>query len=168
MHFRPLVFAMVATALAATIAAPAAHPRARPHDSSHGMSLSPFDAAQGDPEHVGGTKDERFAQDRPVTIDDLMKLRAIVDVQIAPDGQRVAYVVSTPNLPKNEQEAALYVVSAGGGPATRLGETVHIFNIPTPRPQLRWSPDGTVVSGLGLVDGRPEVFGIPVSDPSVS
>jgi len=132
----------------ALIALPAAPPKARPFDSP--LVLSP-------------SKDERLAQHRPVTIDDLMKLRAIVDVQLAPDGQRVAYVVSTPNLLKNEHEAALYVVPAGGGASTRLGETVRIFNMPTPRPQLRWSPDGAVVSLLGLVAGRPEVFGIPVS-----
>ena len=53
---------------------------------------------------------------RPVTMDDEMKFRAIVDVKIAPDGERVAYVVSTPSLSKNEHEAALYVVSARGGP----------------------------------------------------
>src|SRR5258707_6935833 len=98
-----------------------------------------------------------------IAIDDLMKMRAIVDVQIAPDGGLVAYVVSTPSLPKTEHEAALFVASAAGGPPTRIGETIRIFNIPTPRPQLRWSPDGSIVSVLGLVAGRPEVFGIPVS-----
>jgi len=123
MHLGRVFGVAVSGAVIALIALPAAQPKARPFfDSSLIPSLS---------------KDERLAQNRPVTIDDLMKLRAIVDVQIAPDGQRVAYVVSTPNLPKNEHEAALYVVSAGGGPATRLGETVHIFNMPTPRPQLR-------------------------------
>jgi len=75
---------------------------------------------------------------RAISVDDLMKLRSIVDVQIAPDGQRVAYVVSTPNLARNEHEAALFGVPASGGTATRLGETVRIFNLPTPRPQLRW------------------------------
>jgi len=92
-----------------------------------------------------------------------MKLRSIVDVQIAPDGQRVAYVVSTPNLARNEHEAALFVVPASGGTPTRLGETVRIFNLPTPRPQLRWSPDGSTLSVIGIEDGRPEVIGIPVS-----
>ena len=100
---------------------------------------------------------------RPIAVDDLMALRSIVDVQIAPDGQRVAYVVSTPNLPKNEHEAALFVVAASGGAPTRLGETVRIFNIPTPRPQLRWSPDGSMLSVIGIEDGRPEVIGIPLS-----
>src|SRR3989442_437903 len=81
-----------------------------------------------------------------VTVDDLMKMRSIVDVQIAPDGGSVAYVVSTPNLDKNEHEAALFVVPAGGGTPARLGDTVRIFNTPSPRPQLRWSPDGRAVA----------------------
>src|SRR6266516_378800 len=87
---------------------------------------------------------------RPVTIDDLMKLRAIVDVRISPDGERVAYVVSTPSLPKNEHEAALFIVQAAGGTAVRIAEAVRIFNVPTPRPQLRWSPDGSMLSVLGF------------------
>ena len=103
------------------------------------------------------------SRSRPIAVDDLMKLRSIVDVQIAPDGQRVAYVVSTPNLAKNEHEAALFVVPAAGGTPTRLGETVRIFNIPTPRPQLRWSPDGSMLSVIGIEEGRPEVIGIPLS-----
>ena len=92
-----------------------------------------------------------------------MKLRSVVDVQIAPDGQRVAYVVSTPNLSKNEHECALFVVPASGGTPIGLGETVRIFNTPSPRPQLRWSPDGSMLSVLGFEEGRPEVIGIPLS-----
>ncbi len=99
----------------------------------------------------------------PVTVDDLMRLRSIVDTQIAPDGSRVAYVVSTPNLDKNEHEAALYVAPASGGAAQRLAETVHILNVPAPRPQLRWSPDGTRVSVFGMAAGRPEVFAVAAS-----
>ncbi len=98
-----------------------------------------------------------------ISVADLMTLRSIVDVQIAPDGERVAYVVSTPNLSRNEHEAALFVVPSTGGTPMRLGETVRIFNVPTPRPQLRWSPDGTTVSVIGIEEGRPEVIGIPVS-----
>src|SRR5262249_50155919 len=109
---------------------------------------------------VSGSAQQR---DSKVTVDDLMKMRSIVDVQIAPDGRRVAYVVSTPSLEKNEHEAALFVVPADGGTPTRLGETVRIFNTPSPRPQLRWSPDGATLSVLGFAAGRPEVFGIPAS-----
>src|SRR4051812_50180827 len=78
---------------------------------------------------------------RPIAIDDLMKLRSIVAVQIAPDGQAVAYVVSTPNLQKNEHDAALYVEAVAGGAPPSLSATVRIFNTARPRPQVRWAPD---------------------------
>src|SRR6266508_3955899 len=91
-----------------------------------------------------------------------MKLRSIVDVKISPDGKRVAYVVSTPSLAKNEHEAALYVVPSEGGDPVRLGETVHILNTPLPAPRLRWSPDGTTLGVLGLSNDKPQVFAIPL------
>jgi len=102
------------------------------------------------------------AQLRTFTVDDEMKLRSIVDVKISPDGKRVAYVVSTPSLAKNEHEAALYVVPSDGGASMRLGETVRILNTPLPAPRLRWSPDGGTLGVLGLSNDKPQVFAIPV------
>src|SRR5258708_11615204 len=84
-----------------------------------------------------------LAQPRPFTVDDAMKLRSIVDVRIAPDGERVAYVVSTPNLAKNEHEGALYLVAANGGEARRFGEAGCIFNMTHPPPPMSSSTDGT-------------------------
>ena len=98
-----------------------------------------------------------------MTIDDEMKMRAIVDVRISPDGARVAYVVSTPALDKNAHEGALFVVPADGGSPVALSGGVRIFNTPVPRPQLRWSPDSTAVSLIGFDEaGRPQLFAIPV------
>lgn len=98
-----------------------------------------------------------YAQPRPFTLEDEMKLRSIVDVRIAPDGERVAYVVSTPNLSKNEHEAALYVSG------TRLAEKVRIFNVPVPAPRLRWSPDGTMLALLAFAADKPQVWAIPLA-----
>jgi dipeptidyl aminopeptidase/acylaminoacyl peptidase len=103
------------------------------------------------------------AASRPIAVDDLMKARSINDVRIAPAGDRVAYVVSTPSLPKNEHVAALFLVPASGGTPTRLGESIRIFNTPTPRPQLRWSPDGSTISVVAFDGQRPQVFGVPVT-----
>ena len=103
------------------------------------------------------------AAQRPVTVDDEMKFRSIVDVKIAPDGQRVAYVVSTPSLTKDEHEGALYIVSATGGTPTRLGESIRIFNPTAPAPRLRWSPDGSMLALLAFAGERPQVFAIPLS-----
>src|SRR5204863_1337914 len=97
------------------------------------------------------------------TLDDEMKMRAVVDVRIAPDGERVAYVVSTPSLQKNEHEGALYVVAASGGTPALLGQTLKIFNTPTPQPRLRWSPDGAALSLLAFAGEKPQAFAIPLA-----
>src|SRR6266699_833744 len=94
---------------------------------------------------------------RPVTVDDLMRMRSITDVRIAPDGERVAFVVSTPSLTKNEHEAALYVVGVQGGEPKRIGESVRIFNAPLPRATCRWSPDSSAVALVGFAGDKPQV-----------
>src|SRR5438445_13513721 len=111
---------------------------------------------------VGAFTAQRTARSS-FTLDDEMRMRAIIDVRISPDGERVAYVVSTPSVAKNEHEAALFVVSSGGGTPRPLGDNVHIFNTPVPRPQLRWSPDSTAVSAAGLAGDRPQIFAIPIN-----
>ena len=71
---------------------------------------------------------------RSVTIEDLMRLRSIVDVRISPDGKRVAYVVSTPSFETAAHEAVLHVVPASGGTPLRMTHSTRIFNQPLPAP----------------------------------
>ena len=47
-----------------------------------------------------------------VTIDDLMALRTINDAKISPSGDQIAYTVSTPSVPRNAHEPALFVIPA--------------------------------------------------------
>jgi dipeptidyl aminopeptidase/acylaminoacyl peptidase len=88
-----------------------------------------------------------------VTVDDLMAVRSIVDVKISPDGRRVAYAVSTPSVPKNAHETAIFVVSASGGAPTRLAPDVQVYTPALPAARLRWTPDGRSISFLGLPAG---------------
>jgi len=104
---------------------------------------------------------------RLVTLDDVMTFRSIVDVVIAPSGDRVAYAVSTPSTTRNQHEVALFVVAATGGTPRRLAETAQILNVPLPSPKLRWSPDGTRIAFLGLVSGKPQVRDVDVSTNDV-
>ena len=97
-----------------------------------------------------------------VTVDDLMRLRSISDVRISPDGQHIAYVISTPSIEHVQHEAVLYVVPAAGGTPVRLTYATRIFNVPVPLPNLRWSPDGSRLGFIGLVDGVPQVMAISV------
>jgi dipeptidyl aminopeptidase/acylaminoacyl peptidase len=90
-----------------------------------------------------------------------MRLRSIEGVRLSPDGQRVAYVVSQPSMEKDEHEAALYLVSASGGEPVRLTYQTRLFNQPRPLTQLRWSPDGRLLSFLAFVDERPQVVALP-------
>lgn len=102
-----------------------------------------------------------FAAQKPVTVDDLMKLRWIADVQISPDGERVAYVVSQPNVETNTHDASLYVVPVAGGAPVRMNYTTRIFNVPRPSPHVRWSPDGSQLGFVALVNDLPQVVSLP-------
>ena len=95
---------------------------------------------------------------RLVTVEDLMKMRTPLDVRIAPEGDRIAYVVSTPSVESNSHDVQIFVVSAGGGPSTRIATDVRVFTPALPAARLRWTPDGRRVSFLALADGRPQVF----------
>lgn len=94
---------------------------------------------------------------RPVTVDDLMRLRSFSDVRISPDGSRIAYVASQPSFEKDEHEAILYLVPAAGGPPTRLSHGTRIFNQPRPHPRLRWVSD-TELSFLAFAGSVPQVY----------
>ncbi|HEY7820828.1 MAG TPA: LpqB family beta-propeller domain-containing protein, partial [Vicinamibacteria bacterium] len=98
-----------------------------------------------------------LATGRPITVSDLMAIRTVVDVRISPDGSRVAYVVSEASLSENEHLPTLYLVSSRGGEPKRLTYATRIFNRPVPRPEIRWSPDGTRLSFLAFVSDLPQV-----------
>jgi hypothetical protein len=55
-------------------------------------------------------------QERQVmTVDDLMRLATVSDVRISPDGGRVLYVVSTPDVFGNQHLTDVWMVAAEGG-----------------------------------------------------
>jgi dipeptidyl aminopeptidase/acylaminoacyl peptidase len=97
---------------------------------------------------------------RAVTIDDLMALRTINDVEISPSGDRIAYTVSTPSLERNAHEPALFVIAAAGGTPKRLAESHRIFTPALPAPRLRWLPDGKRISMLVTGSGGPQVVAV--------
>ena len=93
----------------------------------------------------------------PVTVDDLMRLRSISDVRISPDGRSVAYIMSVPSFEKAAHVPTLYIVSTDGGTPARLTYTTEILSRPLPAASLRWSPDGSLLSFVAMVDGVPQV-----------
>lgn len=79
---------------------------------------------------------------RPLTHDDLWSIPVPSDPQLSPDGQQVAYVVTTAVRDHDEYRSHIWVVAADGGTPRRL------TNGPADLAP-RWSPDGCHLAFLG-------------------
>lgn len=83
---------------------------------------------------------------RGITIEDLAEIELISDPQISPDGQRVAYVVTTPDTETDGYRSRIWVAPlAGGAPVC--------FTAGRKDTAPRWSPDG---AKLAFVSPRDE------------
>src|SRR6266481_1157760 len=93
-----------------------------------------------------------FAEKRPITDKDLFDFVWIGDLQVSPDGSRVAFVRVTVNEKKEGYNTSIWSVPVGGGEAPhQLTKGDHDS---TPR----WSPDGKFLLFVRAPekDGKPE------------
>ncbi|HEY7326999.1 MAG TPA: S9 family peptidase [Gemmataceae bacterium] len=74
---------------------------------------------------------------RPMTIDDLFRLKRISDPQISPDGKLVVYVVGSVDLGANNSSSTLWLASTDN-----QGEPKQLTNTTKKDRHPRWSPDG--------------------------
>jgi Tol biopolymer transport system component len=98
-----------------------------------------------------------YAQTRPVTIDDILNLKAVGSPAVSPDGTQVLYTVRQwePDKERMESRTRIWKVPVAGGGARQLtfgerGDT-----------QPQWSPDGRYISflsarGSGTGDDAPK------------
>src|SRR5215510_10499627 len=77
---------------------------------------------------------------RPLKLDDVARLREARDPQISPDGQWVAYVVSTIDVKEDKAESHVWVVSFDGKSERQMTRGPESESSP------RWSPDGKYLS----------------------
>jgi dipeptidyl aminopeptidase/acylaminoacyl peptidase len=75
-------------------------------------------------------------------IDDLYRLRSVGDVQVSPDGARIAYTVSNHERP-GRPYSQIWIADSSTGHARRLGDESENGTGP------RWSPDGRRVAYFG-------------------
>jgi dipeptidyl aminopeptidase/acylaminoacyl peptidase len=73
---------------------------------------------------------------RPITVDDLLKVRRVGDPQLSPDGRLIAYQISDPDKAANRSRTQIYLIPVAGGDPVQL--TSGDSSATTPR----WSPDG--------------------------
>jgi len=83
---------------------------------------------------------------RKITIEDLRRFKFVSDPQVSPDGETVAFVLSTINHEEDRYERHIWLVDTGGGEAAQFTHGVGRDTYP------RWSPDGR--SLLFLSSGR--------------
>jgi Tol biopolymer transport system component len=76
----------------------------------------------------------------PLRIDDLSRFRNVSDPQISPDGQRVAYVVSSVDAKEDKTNSHIWIVNIDGTNDRQITFSASSENSP------RWSPDGKYLS----------------------
>jgi dipeptidyl aminopeptidase/acylaminoacyl peptidase len=76
------------------------------------------------------------ADRRPMKIDDLFRFKRVTDPQVSPDGQWVAYVLTTVDLAGNKSTANIWLAPTDGGKPRQLTTAKKKDGHP------RWSPDG--------------------------
>jgi dipeptidyl aminopeptidase/acylaminoacyl peptidase len=87
---------------------------------------------------------------RPMTPQDLTRIRFISDPQISPDGQQVAFVVAMLSEDKDQYLSNIWMVDTAGGEPRRFTTGLKRDTKP------RWSPDGTRLAFLSEREGHPK------------
>lgn len=78
----------------------------------------------------------------PISIDNILALKTVSDVQISPNGKWVAYTVTANDLKKDKAVKRIYKIPITGG------EPIAITNKAYSASEPRWSPDNTYLSFL--------------------
>lgn len=88
--------------------------------------------------------DDAQSSDSAFTVDHLMSMKTVNDVNISPDGLWVAYVVRRMDEEKDKSFSQIWISSTDG--KTRLPMTASYTSASSPR----WSPNGTDIAFLGV------------------
>ena len=98
-----------------------------------------------------------FAQEKRLTIDELLKVRRVGDPQVSPKGDFVAFTITDVDQAANRGTTQIYLVPLGGGEPRQLTNDEHSSASP------RWSPDGEKLAFVSARDGDDQIWTIDVS-----
>jgi Tol biopolymer transport system component len=77
---------------------------------------------------------------RPIGPSDVYRLQTVGGLQVSPDGEWIAYVLTTTDSTKDKRNSDVWMVSRDGK------QTVQLTNNPDAESQPRFSPDGRYIS----------------------
>jgi dipeptidyl aminopeptidase/acylaminoacyl peptidase len=92
-----------------------------------------------------------IAAQRPVEVEDLLRVRAVSDPQLSPDGEWVAYTVRVADTARDRRDRDLWLASWDGRRQLRLTTSPEAEHAP------RWSPDGRWIAFLSARQDPREV-----------
>ena len=85
---------------------------------------------------------------RPLKLDDLAQLREVRDPQCSPDGQWVAYTVSTIDAKEDKSSGHVWMIGYDGKADRQVTSSTDSESSP------RWSPDGKYLSFTSSRPGK--------------
>jgi dipeptidyl aminopeptidase/acylaminoacyl peptidase len=94
---------------------------------------------------------------RPIGIDEYITLKAAGDPQVSPDGERVAFTITTPSLQDNRGISKIWLVNLTSGQTSQLTSGAGSDRIP------RWAPDGKSIVFVSTRDGSSQIWRLPLS-----
>jgi dipeptidyl aminopeptidase/acylaminoacyl peptidase len=92
-----------------------------------------------------------------LTVEKFASMTRCSDPQISPDGRKVAFTVSVPDIAANRNETHIWVAPLGGGPVVRFVSGQGADSHP------RWSPDGDRIAFVSTRGGSSQIWMIPAS-----